>query len=137
MDAIAPIPSSSAPPSAFGELKSEDFVKLIFTELSRQDPLEPNDSNALMEQLANIRSIQSDVDMEQKLASLIGQSEFAAASQMIGRVVSGLDESGARVLDIVASVSRTADGPVLNLASGARVSLADADEILDLPEAGS
>ena len=35
----------------FNELSSEDFMKIIFTELQQQDPFEPNDSSALLEQL--------------------------------------------------------------------------------------
>ncbi len=134
MDPIASsAPAVTAAPSAFASLRSEDFVRLMFTELSRQDPLAPNDSAALMEQLANIRSIQADTELESRLESLIGQGEFAAASQMIGKVVSGLDETGARVVDFVASVSRTPAGPVLNLDSGARVPLSQTDEVFELP----
>ena len=41
----------------FGALDSDEFTKLILTELGNQDPLEPNDTKALLEQLSIIRSI--------------------------------------------------------------------------------
>ena len=36
----------------FGELTSGDFLKIMLSEMSRQDPLKPNDSSALVEQMA-------------------------------------------------------------------------------------
>jgi len=43
----------------FSELKSEDFIRIIFTELANQDPLQPNDTGALLDQLNSIRDIES------------------------------------------------------------------------------
>ena len=45
--------------SRFNELASEDFIQIIFTELTNQDPLAPNDTSALLDQLNSIRSIES------------------------------------------------------------------------------
>ncbi len=115
--------------SAFSELKAEEFVKIIFTELANQDPLEPSDSKALLEQLSTIRSIQSDIDLGQRLGSLVAQNEMAAASGLIGRSVHGRSESGSRVTGVVESVSKTADGPVLNLDGGRRVRMDRVDEV--------
>lgn len=116
--------------SGFGELSSEEFVKIIFTELANQDPLAPNDSQALLEQLSTIRSIQSDIDMGSKLSSLVAQNEMSAAAGLIGRSVRGRNESGSRVTGVVQSVSKTADGVVLNLDGGQRVPMSALDEVV-------
>ena len=55
--------TASAPTSRFTELSSEEFIKIIFTELQNQDPFKPNDSSALLEQLNSIRSIESDIEL--------------------------------------------------------------------------
>jgi flagellar basal-body rod modification protein FlgD len=115
----------------FSQLSSEEFTKIIFTELGNQDPLEPNDTSALLEQLSMLRSIQSDIDMMDRLSSIVDQNELAGASNLIGKLVSGIDESNERVLDFVLSVSRTSDGAVLNLEQGGRVAMEDVDEIID------
>lgn len=112
-------------------LSSDEFFKLMFTELSSQDPLKPNDTNALLEQIANIRSIQSDVDLVARLGELVGQNELSAGAGLIGRFVSGLDETSQRVTGLVNSVSRTEDGVVLNLDGGLRVPMADVDRVLE------
>lgn len=123
--------------NAFGELKAEEFVKIIFTELANQDPLQPNDSQALLEQLSSIRSIQSDVDLGQRLEALVGQNELASASNLIGRSVKGRTDTGQAVTGIVKSVSRTADGAVLNLREGHRMPMSGLNEVLETVAAGT
>lgn len=116
--------------NAFGSLDSSQFVKIIFSELSNQDPLAPSDSKALLEQISTIRTIQSSIDLTDKLQTLVGQEEWTSAAGLIGKRVSGLSDELARVEGTVKSVSRTADGAVLNLESGKRVPVQYVDEVL-------
>lgn len=118
---------------AFSRLSSEEFTKIILTELQNQDPLQPNDTGALLEQLSSIRSIQSDMELATRLESIVGQNELAGASGLIGKRVSGLSEGFARITDEVVSVSRTSDGSVLNLKGGLRMPMKNLDEILSTP----
>lgn len=122
----------AGPVSGFSAMTSEDFTKIIFTELSRQDPLEPSDSSQLLEQISMIRSIQSDIDLSDRMKAITTQNEFAAAAGLIGRRISGVSEAGERVEDLVVSVSRTKSGPVLSLVSGDRVAMSNVDQIVDL-----
>lgn len=115
---------------AFSNLSSEEFTKIILTELQNQDPLEPNDTGALLEQLSSIRSIQSDLELQTRLETMVAQNELAGASGLIGKRVSGLTDSNQRVEDEVASVSRTDAGAVLNLKGGKRMPMSNLDEIL-------
>lgn len=137
MDPVSPLNSGTdtslltKAPNAFSDLTSEQFVKIMFTELSNQDPLKPNDSASLMEQMANLRSIQSDLELSGKLEALTTRSELAAAGALIGRAVSGITEAGERATGLVKTVSRTKDGPVLNLSTGARVAFGQVDEMAD------
>ncbi len=48
-----------------------------------------------MQQIANIRSIQSDQDLTKSIGSLVSQNEFAAASGLIGRTISGISDEAA------------------------------------------
>lgn len=138
MNAVESIGSStSAQPSAVSGLTSDQFFQLIFAELSSQDPLEPNDTNALLEQIANIRSIQSDDDLSSRLTDLIGQNELASGAGLIGKLVSGLSETQQRVSGVVQSVSKTADGVVLSLGGGTRVAMEDVDQVLQDQQDGA
>ncbi len=123
-------PGSSTSPNAFNELTSGEFLQIIFTELANQDPLEPNDTQAMIDQLSSIRAIESDTQMVNSLKQLVSQSELSAASQLIGSLVSGITLDNRRVADMVVSVSQTADGPVLNLFDGSRMFFRMVDEIV-------
>lgn len=114
---------------AFNSLSSAEFLQIIFTELQNQDPLEPQDSQAMLNQLSALRSIESDTNMVQSLESLVSQNEFAAASQLIGSLVSGITLDNQRVADLVISVSQSSQGPVLNLFDGSRMLFDQVDEI--------
>lgn len=133
---MSAIPSVSAatPPtstSSFNDLSSNDFLRIMFTELTNQDPLKPNDSQALLDQVSSIRSIESNISLSDDLKSLVSQNELSAAGTLIGKFVSGLDEQGTRVADLVLSVSATKNGAVLNLASGAQLNMKRVEEIVD------
>lgn len=128
--------ASGAPPNAFSALDSEQFIKIIFTELGNQDPLQPSDSKALLEQLSSLRSIQSDIDMSNRLDTLAGQfgtlaaqSELSAASSLIGTTIKGFDQDNNPVTGEVLGVLRTSQGAVLKLDGGKMVPMSRLDEV--------
>jgi len=123
-------PSVREPTRGFGGISSEDFMSMVLSELSNQDPLEPNDTAQLLNQISTIRSIESDEGMLNSLDSMVESNEFASAANLIGTLISGLTENSERVADVVLSVSRTKDGPVLNLFDGSRVPFENVDEVV-------
>ncbi len=125
--------SATTPASGFSSLSSDEFVKIMFSELTRQDPLKPNDSNALLQQLNSIRSIEANLTLERKLGDLVAQNQMSTAGGLVGAFVSGLTETNQRVEGQVISVSQTASGPVMNLREGWRVPFKNVDEFF-LPD---
>ncbi|GEM_PF-235846 len=126
--------SASNQPSRFSELTSEEFIKIITTEMTRQDPLKPNDTNQLLQQLSGIRDIESSIKLSSSLEKLVGQSSFSAASGLIGGLVSGVSEAGTRVSGIVTSVTNDKRrGPLLTLTSGTQVRFANIDSVANPP----
>ncbi|MCA9311051.1 MAG: hypothetical protein KDA21_07585, partial [Phycisphaerales bacterium] len=96
-----------------------------------QDPLQPNDTQALLSQIDTIRSIESDQAMTATLQQMVHQNEVTAASGLIGKFVTGLTDAGLRAASYVDSVSVTREGTILNLNSGVRIPLDNVDEIID------
>ncbi|KAA0216640.1 MAG: hypothetical protein DYG94_09000 [Leptolyngbya sp. PLA3] len=136
IDALGATSANSAgSTSAFSALTSKEFVEIMFTELTNQDPFEPNDSQAMLDQLSSLRSIESDIQLGERLDKVSQRTEFAAASQMIGKLVSGISETSSQVVDVVFSVSQTDEGPVLNLMNGQRVRMDNLIEVTN-PELG-
>ena len=133
MSTISPISNTSQGANTLSSLSSGDFLQLILTEMTKQDPLQPNDTNALLQQLSAVRSIQSDMDLSTNLQALVSQNEFAAAATLVGKTISGLDENFNRVTGEVKSISRTMHGTILTLMGGQRVYIGDLDEIAKTP----
>lgn len=130
IDAFSTNSTVSNSTDAFAALTSGEFLQIIFTELQNQDPLEPNDTSAMLDQLSTLRTIESDTQMVASLQRMVDQSEMAAASQLIGSLVSGISLDNRRVSDLVISVSMTQDGPVLNMFDGSRMFFSNVDEIV-------
>lgn len=116
--------------SGFASMSSEDFIKIMFTELTNQDPLAPTDSAALLEQMNSIRSIESDMQMVDNMQSLVFENQLASASSLIGKFVGGLDWSGVRIGGIVSAVVRQGDEIALELDSGAFLPVSGVETII-------
>ena len=117
--------------SGFSQMTSEDFIQVIFTELANQDPFQPNDSAALLEQLGSIRSIESDMQLSTKLESLVFENQLSAATSMIGKFVGGLTPEGMRVGGNVLSVVRQGGEIAVELDSGWFLPLDGVETVID------
>lgn len=118
-------------PSQFSQMSSEDFIKIIFTELANQDPFEPTDSSALLQQLSSIRSIESDIRLTQQLESLVQENQLASAGNLIGKIVGGLTEDHNRVAGWVVSVHREGSKVYLELDNGWMMPMRSVETIFD------
>lgn len=117
-----------APERGFGTLDSDSFTKIILTELGNQDPLEPNDTGALLDQLSTIRSIESDTSLNKTLSSLVDRSEFTGAASLIGQRIATTDDPLNPRL--VTSITQSSDGIRVGLDDGALVDLRSVGTIL-------
>lgn len=117
--------------SGFGALDSEEFLNIMFTELQNQDPFEPNDSSALLEQLNSIRSIESDMALTSQLESIVFQNQLAGASNLIGRYIQGMAPGGNRVDGQVISVIRQGDTIGVELDTGWVIDVDQVELIVD------
>ncbi|MFZ4573332.1 MAG: flagellar hook capping FlgD N-terminal domain-containing protein [Phycisphaerales bacterium] len=134
IDAIGTSRTGSTQASGYSAMTSDDFTKIILSELGKQDPLAPNDTNQLIQQIANIRGIQSDMDLGDRLGKLASHDEFASAAGLMGRTIRGIGEDAGAVEGKVVGVSRSDDGAVLRLDDGTRVRFSKVDEIADAAE---
>jgi flagellar basal-body rod modification protein FlgD len=125
--------TGSSAGGGFNQLSSSEFMKIITTELTRQDPLKPNDTNTLLNQISGIRNIESQLSLSNSLEKLVGQNSFASASGLLGASISGvgtkLNGTAARVAGLVLSVAKTKDGPVLTLDDGSKVAFSNVDNV--------
>ncbi len=126
--------SRPAPTNRFAELSSEEFIKVLFTELQNQDPLKPQDSSKMLEQLSSLRNIESQMSLQEQLKDLVKQNQVAAAGGMIGKVVQGLDGGNNQIIGLVTAVRVTDEGVMLQLDNGHQLDMSRVSAITELSD---
>lgn len=139
--AIAVQPNSNvtatAQPSGFADLKSEDFFKLLISQINNQDPFEPTGNEELLKQISSIRDIELNTQLTDSLRSLTGQQNIGSASSLIGQYVTsqpgddGLTQSGV----VVGVRFDTGAQPILILSNGAEMPLANISTVVPARQA--
>ena len=130
---IAATQATEPSSNAFADLSSEEFINILVTELTQQDPFKPNDSAAILEQLSSLRNIESQVSLQKQLETLVNQNAISSASGLIGQEVTGLTGSNENVTGIVQSLVIENGTPILKLQDGTRL---DASRVTDVGSLG-
>jgi len=116
--------------NAIQDVDLDDFLKLLIAELQNQDPLNPMENSEMLQQISQIREIESNDRLTETLESvLLGQS-LTTASSLIGRSIVAMAEDGATVTGCVDRVSIVDGMPKLNV-DGQVLDLKNVSEILD------
>src|SRR5256885_10644067 len=104
--AAAPAPSATPPrqvKSKSMELKTEDFIKMMITQLQNQDPLQPAKNEELLAQMSQIGQLESSTQLTDGIKSMVLQNNIGSASNMIGKMVQGLNTNGEPISGLVNS----------------------------------
>jgi len=117
----------------FSDMSSEEFLEVLMQELKNQDPLNPQDSTKLLEQLSSIRSIESQLQLNDQLSALVNQNQFASAGGLIGKLVAGLDANNNEAIGQVVSVRMAEDKVFLELDTGQSVNMDRVTQIANMP----
>jgi flagellar basal-body rod modification protein FlgD len=121
--------SSSQIKSKKMELKTEDFIKMMVTQLQNQDPMEPAKNQELLAQMSQIGQLQSANSLQDSLKGMVLQNQIGSASALIGKTVQGLDSADDPVTGIVNSVKVASDGVSLELDTGKSLLLSRVTQI--------
>ena len=86
-------------------LGQADFFKLLTTQLSSQDPLEPMDDTAFIAQMASFSELEMTSQMNDNLARFTSLQQFQASQGYIGKKVTVIAE-GERITGVAEAVER-------------------------------
>jgi flagellar basal-body rod modification protein FlgD len=87
------------------DLGVSDFIKLLVSELQNQDPMQPMSNSEMLQQVSQIKSIQSNDKLTTTLDSVaLGQS-ISNASSLLQRKIEGLTDAGDQVTGSVDRVT--------------------------------
>ncbi len=131
---VNPIQGQQGPQAAnhdaFEDLNLDTFLKLLITELQSQDPMKPMENSEILQQVSQIRAIESNTRLTSTLEAVVLGQNMATATSLLGRTIGGLDEQSNPIEGRVDRVS-VADG-VAKLHVGDRtVPLKSVAEILE------
>jgi flagellar basal-body rod modification protein FlgD len=114
---------------AFKDLNLDTFIQLLVSELQNQDPMNPMDNAQILNQVSQIRAIESNTRLTDTLDSVLRGQNVSTASSLLGKKISGLTDQGDKVQGIVDRVT-VADGATTLHVGGNQVSLKNIGEIL-------
>ena len=95
-------------------LDQEDFLKLLITQFSTQDPLNPVTDTAFISQMAEFTTLENSKETQSEISKLRQQSANQEAISMIGKQVELLSgDDGDIIFGTVSKVLIDSDGPKL------------------------
>ena len=103
-------------------LGQEDFMKILLTQLTYQDPLKPMDNQQFMAQMAQITSLEQTQQLNQKMATLISNQAALQSVGLIGRTVD-INTGGSSLTGTVASLSLAGDSPSITVRTSSGATL--------------
>jgi flagellar basal-body rod modification protein FlgD len=117
------------------QLKAEDFINMMVTQLQNQDPLEPAKNSELLAQMSQIGQLQTATAMQDTLKGLVLQNSLGSAGNLIGKMVEGLDDNGEAMDGLVTAVRVEKDEVMLELDNGKSLKLARVTSISQMDPA--
>jgi flagellar basal-body rod modification protein FlgD len=96
-------------PRSLEDLNVDEFLKLMITELTNQDPLNPMDNAQLVEQIGQIRNLSATTKLTDTLDSVVTGQSLTTASSLIGKEVNALNDLNENVSGKVDRVSIEVD----------------------------
>ena len=130
MDTLAAIGAASADQATRSlsfdnaELTGEDFLRLMIEELVHQDPLDPIKNDQLLAQVSQMKNMETLSNLDKTLSGMIYQQKVATGGALIGKVVSGISNSGENVSgEVVRVIASGAGGVTVITAGGDEISM--------------
>jgi len=93
-------------------LSEQDFLNLLVTQMTSQDPLNPMTNQDMLSQMVQFSTLQGNTAMQSTLADVRGSQMFSDANSLIGKQVNLLtDPSGGTAQGVVSGVDVSTGTP--------------------------
>lgn len=109
LDVVAPAAGTS------NALGLQDFMKILLTQLTYQDPLKPMDNKEFMAQMAQFTALEQSQRLNERVQVLVENQAALQSLGLIGRTVEIATDSGAAT-GMVTALSLQGVSPLLTLA---------------------
>jgi flagellar basal-body rod modification protein FlgD len=119
---ISAIGNPAATSLKTNNLGMEDFVKILLTQLTYQDPLKPMDNQEFMAQMAQFTSLEQTQQLNDKISTLISNQAALQSVGLIGKTVD-IDTGSGLLTGTVAALSLAGDAPSVTVTTADGASL--------------
>ena len=115
---VSPInPSSNASPATdripIQTLGQNDFLKLLVTQMTSQDPMNPQKDTEFIAQMAQFSALEQSKTMQADMAQLRAQQQILQATALLGQTVELQVNTGTAISGVVSAVQIDAGTPSL------------------------
>lgn len=111
---IGSIPAAAEAGGSSASLGLQDFMKILLTQLTYQDPLKPMDNQAFMAQMAQFTSLEQSQRLNDKVQQLIENQAALQSVGLVGRTLDVATASG-QSTGVVTALLLQGDAPLLTL----------------------
>ena len=122
MATIGPVSASTS--NASSSIGLQDFLKILLTQLSYQDPLKPMDNQQFMAQMAQFTTLQQTQALNTKLDELLSTQASLQSVGLLGKTIEFNTSSGT-VQGTVTALSLSGSAPSLTVRTSDGTTLSD------------
>lgn len=79
--------------TGFNGLTSDDFLKILIEQLKNQDPSNPMSSDQLLDQVSQMRALQSSLELSDSLDALTLNQQLTSATSFLGKEVTATGDN--------------------------------------------
>jgi flagellar basal-body rod modification protein FlgD len=101
----------------------EDFLKILLTQLTYQDPLKPMDNQEFMAQMAQFTALEQSQQVNDKMSLLVANQAALQSIGLIGRTVDFSTAEGSNLTGTVSALSLAGETPSLTVTTTAGATL--------------
>ena len=117
--------SSSDPSNPLSQLGSDAFLKLLVAQLKYQNPMQPTDGAAMLQQTAQFTTVETLQSIAAMNQQLMGFQQVTMGLGLVGKNVEAIGTNDLPVSGTVESMRFTADGPLLILEDGQAIPMSN------------
>ena len=107
--------ASTQSTTGVGRLDSDAFLQLLVAQMRYQNPMEPTDGTAMLQQTAQFTTVETLQSISELQGQLARMQQVSLAVDVVGKDVTALDADGSAITGIVDGVRFTADGAMLQI----------------------
>jgi flagellar basal-body rod modification protein FlgD len=106
-----------------------DYMQLIVAQMRNLNPMDPSSGGDSLPTMMQAESLNQLTQLNQALTDLQTMTQTSFAAGLVGKKVSGVDETNVTRTGAVTGLRMDAAGPVLQLSGGGQLRLTDLSDI--------